>query len=145
MTVYPLFLQVLALVAALARDYVCLNVTAPQLPSELPLLALRSTIVFPHGTIAVQMGAPENLALLRAHPGAGALVLVAVALGDDAQDPARLEGRVGVFARVKDRSSSGAETIQVTLEGLARVRIGAISRRSPLTVAQVEPVEGTAP
>jgi ATP-dependent Lon protease len=116
-------------------------VTAPQLPPELPLLALRSTIVFPHGAIAVQMGAPENLALLRAHPEPGALVLVAVALGDDAQDPARLEGRVGVFARVKDRNSSGAETIQVTLEGLARVRIGAIAQRTPFPVAQVEPVE----
>ncbi|HEX7546972.1 MAG TPA: LON peptidase substrate-binding domain-containing protein, partial [Gemmatimonadaceae bacterium] len=118
--------------------------TAPQLPSELPLLALRSTIVFPHGTIAVQMGAPENLALLRAHPEPGALVLVAVALGDDAQDPARLEGRVGVFARVKDRSTSGAETIQITLEGLARVRIGALSRRTPFPVARVEPVEEVA-
>src|ERR1035437_10460021 len=144
MTVYPLFLQVLALVAAPARDYVCLNVTAPQLPSELPLLARRSTIVFPHGTIAVQLVAPEILALLRAHPEPGALVLVAVALGDDAQDPARLEGRLGVFARVKDRSSSGAETIQVTLEGLARVRIGALSRRAPFPVARVETVEEVA-
>ena len=115
--------------------------TAPTLPAELPLLALRSTIVFPHGTIAVQMGAPDNLALLRAHPEPGALVLLAVALGDDAQDPARLEARVGVFARVKDRSSAGAETIQVTLEGLARVRIGALSKRVPFPVALVERVD----
>ena len=111
------------------------------MPPELPLLALRSTIVFPHGTIAVQMGAPDNLALLRAHPEPGALVLLAVALGDDAQDPARLEGRVGVLARVKDRSSSGAETIQVTLEGLARVRIGALLQRAPFPVARVERAE----
>ncbi len=111
------------------------------LPAELPLLALRSTIVFPHGTIAVQMGAPDNLALLRAHPEPGALVLLAVALGDDAQDPARLDGRIGVFARVKDRSSSGAETIQVTLEGLSRARIGALTSRAPFPVARVEPVE----
>ena len=115
--------------------------TAPPLPSELPLLALRSTIVFPHGTIAVQMGAPDNLALLRAHPDAGTLVVLAVALGDDAQDPARLEGRVGVLARVKDRSHSGAETIQVTLEGLERVRIGELSARAPFPVARVERVE----
>src|ERR687889_667148 len=38
-----------------------------ELPPTLPLMALRSTIVYPLGTIAVQMGAPENLALLRAH------------------------------------------------------------------------------
>ncbi len=115
--------------------------TAPSLPSELPLLALRSTIVFPHGTIAVQMGAPDNLALLRAHPEPGTLVLLAVALGDDAQDPSRLDGRVGVFARIKDRSSSGAETIQVTLEGLQRARIGSLTTRAPFPIARVELVE----
>lgn len=37
---------------------------ASVLPRTLPLMALRSTIVFPHGTIAVQMGAPENVTLL---------------------------------------------------------------------------------
>ena len=38
-----------------------------ELPAALPLMALRSTIVYPLGTIAVQMGAPENLSLLRAY------------------------------------------------------------------------------
>ena len=42
-----------------------------ELPPTLPLMALRSTIVYPLGTIAVQMGAPENLALLRAHEEPG--------------------------------------------------------------------------
>ena len=42
-----------------------------EIPSTLPLMALRSTIVYPLGTIAVQMGAPENLALLKANEHAG--------------------------------------------------------------------------
>lgn len=111
------------------------------LPAELPLLALRSTIVFPHGTIAVQMGAAENIALLRANPGAGSLVALGIALGDDAQDPGRLVGRIGVVARVKDRTASGRETIQVTLEGVARARIGALSQRTPFPVATIEAVD----
>ena len=45
-----------------------------ELPPTLPLMALRSTIVYPLGTIAVQMGAPENLALLRAHEEPGLIV-----------------------------------------------------------------------
>ena len=45
-----------------------------ELPPALPLMALRSTIVYPLGTIAVQMGAPENLALLRAHDEPGLIV-----------------------------------------------------------------------
>ena len=46
----------------------------PQVRSShpaLPLMALRSTIVYPLGTIAVQMGAPENLSLLRAYDEPG--------------------------------------------------------------------------
>ena len=45
-----------------------------EVPPTLPLMALRSTIVYPLGTIAVQMGAPENLALLRAHDEPGVVV-----------------------------------------------------------------------
>ena len=47
-------------------------------------MALRSTIVYPLGTIAVQMGAPENLALLRDNEDSGlvvGLVLVGVPAG----------------------------------------------------------------
>jgi len=49
--------------------------TQPILPADLPLLALRSTIVFPGGRIAVQVASAENLSLLASHPEEGALVL----------------------------------------------------------------------
>jgi ATP-dependent Lon protease len=109
--------------------------TSETLPNELPLLALRSTIVFPHGTIAVQVGAPDNVALLTAHPEPGTLVLLAIALGDDAGDLSRLSGRVGVLARVREHSRSAIGTMQVTLEGLSRVRIGVLSQRTPFPIA----------
>src|SRR5262249_12042282 len=47
------------------------DILKSELPPSLPLMALRSTIVYPLGTIAVQMGAPENLALLRANEQSG--------------------------------------------------------------------------
>jgi len=67
------------------------------LPSALPLMALRSTIVFPLGTIAVQMGAPENLSLLKEHSEPGLIVAIVVAAGDHAAglDVAEFVGRVG--------------------------------------------------
>ena len=69
----------------------------PQIfPDELPLLALRSTIVFPHGKIAVQVGTTENLALLRSLDAANGLVVVAVALGPNAEDLDRLVDRIAV-------------------------------------------------
>ncbi len=71
------------------------DILRSELPPSLPLMALRSTIVYPLGTIAVQMGAPENLALLRAYEGEpGLIVALVVANGehDDPPDPARFIG-----------------------------------------------------
>ena len=98
-----------------------------ELPPTLPLMALRSTIVYPLGTIAVQMGAPENLALLRAHEESGLVVALVVASGDgdDAIDPNRFVGKVGVAARVHERINLPGETVQITLQGLRRITIDA--------------------
>ena len=120
----------------------------PQIPNELPLLALRSTIVFPHGRIAVQVGTAENLALLESLDtanAAGALVIVGVSLGPAATDLQRLVGRVGVVARVRDRAAAGAATLQVTLEGVARVRIGPLRTGSRFPAAAASSVEEVQP
>ncbi|HVZ49925.1 MAG TPA: endopeptidase La [Gemmatimonadaceae bacterium] len=114
------------------------------IPDELPLLALRSTIVLPHGRIGVQVGAAENVAVLRAIDAGGA-VLVAVGGGAGPAEADRLMGRVGVVARVRDRTSAGADTLQVTLEGVARARIRGVRRDGAYPVAAVEPVEEVVP
>ena len=61
-------------------------------------------------------------------------------LGEEAQDPSRLVGRVGVLARVKDRSDPATGTAQVTLAGIQRVRIGALTQHAPYPIAAVAPV-----
>ena len=111
---------------------------------ERPLLVLRSTAVFPRGTVAVQMGAPENVTLLKAHPESDLEVIVAVApVRDAAGDPASLVGRIGVLARVVTRTAVAGDTLQVTLEGSTRVRIAAVSRRQSVPYAHTEPVSET--
>ena len=118
-----------------------------ELPPSLPLMALRSTIVYPLGTIAVQMGAAENLALLRAHEESGLVVALVVASGDgdDAIDPQRFVGRVGVAARVHERINLPGETVQITLQGLRRITIDAIDQVQPFAIAQVQGARETPP
>src|SRR5256885_15353080 len=79
-----------------------------ELPPTLPLMALRSTIVYPLGTIAVQMGAPENLSLLRSHEEAGLVAAPVRASGDHDEpiDAQRFLGRVSVAALVPRRRHS---------------------------------------
>src|SRR5438105_15169034 len=99
------------------------DILQADIPSTLPLMALRSTIVYPLGTIAVQMGAPENLSLLKANEQSGVLVGLVVASGDhdDVLDPERLVGRVGVSARVHARINLPGDTVQRTLQAWTRV------------------------
>ena len=110
-------------------------------------MALRSTIVYPLGTIAVQMGAPENLALLRAHDEPGLIVALVVATGDHEADADlhRFVGRVGVAARIHERINLPGETVQITLQGLRRIVIDDIAQNTPYPVATVKAAKEIAP
>src|SRR6478609_8219566 len=107
-----------------------------ELPPTLPLMALRSTIVYPLGTIAVQMGAPENLALLRANEHSGLIVALVVASGDHDEpiDNERFRGRVGVAARVHERINLPGDTVQITLQGLRRIVIDDMAQIEPYPI-----------
>ncbi|HTA74213.1 MAG TPA: endopeptidase La [Gemmatimonadaceae bacterium] len=112
-----------------------------ELPPTLPLMALRSTIVYPLGTIAVQMGAPENLALLRANEEPGLIVALVVASGehDEPIESNQFIGRVGVAARVHERINLPGDTVQITLQGLRRIVIEEIRQLEPFVVAAIKP------
>jgi len=112
-----------------------------ELPPQLPLMALRSTIVYPLGTIAVQMGAPENLALLRENAGAGLIVALVVAKGehDEPVDLKAVTGRVGVAARVHERINLPGDTVQITLQGLRRIVLDGVIQKSPYPIIGVRP------
>ncbi|HEU6453599.1 MAG TPA: endopeptidase La [Gemmatimonadaceae bacterium] len=114
-----------------------------ELPPTLPIMALRSTIVYPLGTIAVQMGAPENLELIRANDEPGLIVGLVVASGehDEPVNPAWLVGRVGVAARVHERINLPGDTIQITLQGLRRIVVEEVISRDPYPVARIRPAK----
>ena len=115
------------------------DILKSEIPPTLPLMALRSTIVYPLGTIAVQMGAPDNLALLRENEGAGLIVALVVATGDHDEpvDMSQFVGRVGVAARVHERINLPGETVQITLQGLRRIVIDEMTQTSPYPIAKV--------
>jgi ATP-dependent Lon protease len=121
------------------------EILGSELPPSLPLMALRSTIVYPLGTIAVQMGAPENLALLKENEDAGLIVALVVAAGeiDEPLEPKKFVGRVGVAARVHERINLPGDTVQITLQGLRRITIEEIVRSEPYSIAAVKPAKET--
>src|SRR3954464_12436761 len=115
------------------------DILKQELPPTLPLMALRCTIVYPLGTIAVQMGAPDGPLLLRAHEEPGLIVALVVANGDHDEpiDSQRFLGRVGVAARVHERINLPGDTVQITLQGLRRIVIDEMEQTEPYPVAIV--------
>jgi ATP-dependent Lon protease len=108
----------------------------------LPLLPLRSSTVYPLGVIGVQIGIPTTLELLAAHQEPGLVVGVVVAGGgpDDPIDPRGLE-KIAVRSRVSDRLNLPGGTVQLTLQGIERVRISDVSEQAGHFVGHFAPVE----
>src|SRR5688500_11222405 len=124
------------------------DILKSELPPTLPLMALRSTIVYPLGTIAVQMGAPENLALLRAYADEPNLIVAIVVAGgdhDEPIEPGKFNGRVGVAARVHERINLPGDTVQITLQGLRRIVVEGIPQMEPFPIATIKPAKETPP
>jgi len=91
------------------------------------------------------MGAPENLALLRANEEPGLIVALVVASGDHDEpvEPGKFVGRVGVAARVHERINLPGDTVQITLQGLRRITVEAIEQTHPYAIASIKAARET--
>ena len=101
----------------------------------LPLLTLRSTIVFPDGRIVVQVAGAENRGVVEGIGADGADVVAAL-LTDGGASPV---GRIAVRARLSGRRDADGGLIECTLEGRSRVRITATRPVAGVPHAVTEP------
>jgi ATP-dependent Lon protease len=118
--------------------------TTMKLPARIPLLPLRSTVVYPVGVIGVQIGMQTSLEMLAAHSDPTLIVGVVVAPGDPDSpvDPRTLE-KIGVLTRLSDRLNMPGGSVQATLQGLERVRISEVREQAGYYTGLVEAVEET--
>ena len=104
----------------------------------LPVMPLRSTVVYPGSVMSVQIGMPTTLAMLEAHRGKGLEVVSVVDPGetDAPVDPGTWK-KVGVRSRITERLNMPGGSVQATVQGLERVRIKGIEKVGDHFVAQV--------
>jgi ATP-dependent Lon protease len=112
-------------------------------PERIPVLPIRSTVVFPGGATALQIGHGPNVEALTAHPGAE-LEVATVSTSEDSfpLDPRTLE-KVATATRVLDRINLPGGTIQTTLQGLRRVRLAEVRLENGYYTAVPLPVDDT--
>lgn len=118
---------------------------ANQLPAELPCLVLSSEVLFPQGTVTVQLRMPYNLRLLEeiTDPKAPMAIVHMSGEPDGQVYPDRLS-KVAVVATVINRRQLGDKAVRVTLEGHRRVYLRRMVQSEPVPVAEIGPVEDTA-
>jgi ATP-dependent Lon protease len=123
------------------RGHARMNYKSKGLPERLPLMPLRSTIVYPLGVIGVQIGMPTTLEMLSANPEDGLMVALVVAPGgpDDPIDMKALE-KIGVASRVSDRLNMPGGTVQATVQGLARIQLSEVVEANGFYTARVQAV-----
>lgn len=112
----------------------------------LPVMPLRSTVVYPSAAMSVQIGMEVTLAMLEAHPS-DALEVITVVDGGEADvpiEPKSLE-KVGVLARITDRLYLPGGSVQATVQGLRRVRLKGVQRHEGYLVARAEPAQEKEP
>jgi ATP-dependent Lon protease len=112
----------------------------------LPVMPLRSTVVYPSAAMSVQIGMETTLAMLAAHPAEGLEVVTVVDGGEvaDPLDPKALQ-KVGVRARITDRLYLPGGSVQATIQGLRRVQLRSLERQDGYWLASTAEVDEVEP
>src|SRR5450759_1968213 len=116
-------------------------------PRELPLVALRETVIFPEMIVPLQVGREKSVAALNAavaSNGPIALVTQRQAEQEDIGDPSELY-TVGTLARIAQVVQLQDGTVRAIVQGQARLRVLGFSSTDPYIVVNVEELPDVTP
>src|SRR5688572_23106448 len=116
-------------------------------PRELPLVALRETVIFPEMIVPLTVGREKSVAALNAAVAASgpiALVTQRKAEQEEINDAADLY-QVGTLAKIAQVVQLQDGTVRAIVQGQGRLRLHSLARTSPYLVAVVEDVTDPTP
>ena len=116
-------------------------------PRELPLVALRETVIFPEMIVPLQVGREKSVAALNAavaSNGPIALVTQRQAEREEIGDPSELYA-VGTLAKIAQVVQLQDGTVRAIVQGQGRLRVLGFTQTSPYIIVQVEEVEDVTP
>jgi len=114
---------------------------------ELPLVALRETVIFPEMIVPLQVGRDKSVAALNAAVEAGspiALVTQRTADQEDINDPSELYA-VGTLAKIAQVVQLQDGTVRAIVQGQTRIRVVGFAQTEPHLRATVEELHDTTP
>ena len=114
---------------------------------ELPLVALRETVIFPEMIVPLQVGREKSVAALNAAVESGgpiALVTQRQAEQEDIADPSELY-EVGTLAKIAQVVQLQDGTVRAIVQGQTRIRVHGFSQTAPYLAARVEELPDETP
>ncbi len=116
---------------------------APIIPEQLPIYPLVTTVLFPSGVAALQIGDERSLRLAESLEEERDLIGLFCLSGSEpaARQPPDLQ-TVGVAAKVVQKLRLGEGRLQILCHGLARVELVRLETTEPFLVGRVRSLEG---
>jgi ATP-dependent Lon protease len=114
---------------------------------ELPLVALRETVIFPEMIVPLQVGREKSVAALNAAVAQGgqiALVTQRQAEQEDIENPAELYS-VGTLAKIAQVVQLQDGTVRAIVQGQGRIRLQDFAQTSPFLAARIEELSDESP
>jgi ATP-dependent Lon protease len=114
---------------------------------ELPLVALRETVIFPEMIVPLQVGREKSVAALNAAVAASgpiALVTQRQAEREEIEDPSELY-EVGTLAKIAQVVQLQDGTVRAIVQGQNRLRVVGFVQTSPYIIVKVEELADVAP
>jgi len=115
-------------------------------PEVLPILTLRSSVLFPGAITPITVGREKSIALVREVNAAGGMLGAVLQKESDVEDPTPDDMyKVGTAARILKILEMPNSTLTVILNGLEKIEIGEYLSTEPYLKATVTPIRDSAP
>lgn len=113
----------------------------PRLPSELGIIPLRDTVIFPYMIAPLVIGRAKSLHLVDEAANTDRMVGLATQVKPDIEDPdARDLNTVGTAATILKMLKFPDGSTRVLVQGASRVRLKNFTQKDPYFKAEIEPV-----
>jgi ATP-dependent Lon protease len=117
------------------------NVETPRLPSELGIIPLRDTVIFPYMIAPLVIGRARSLHLVDEAANTDRMVGLATQMRPDIEEPDTSElNKVGTAATILKMLKFPDGSTRVLVQGASRIKIKSFTQKDPYFRAAIEPV-----
>ena len=117
-----------------------------QLPEALPILTLRSSVIFPGSVTPITVGRAKSIALVRAVEAGDGLLGAVLQIDGEVEDPKPSDmHKIGTSARILKILEMPNGNLTVILAGLEKIEVKEYISTQPYFTATVTPIQDSTP